>query len=259
MPKTFLYEYVKSGDSKIIKKTYKGEHSYYIARVNKKPDSKKYMYVNMPEDKKFPEIPKDIYYLDIDFWDQKIEYPEIPEHIKSLTFYSNKISKFPKNLPKGLLRLSFSGCINITEIPDISYLKKLRSFEFFRSYPMKDINPSHLPHKLERLEISGTGLTKFPCCLPQSLKHIDFSYQEIKTFPDINYLKKLKKFTMLRNPLDKFPKETPRKDIYIELVDLKYPTIKRGMVYPPSGYIPTKLKKPFAKAYSNQMKMVYSR
>jgi Leucine-rich repeat (LRR) protein len=259
MPKTFLYQYVEHGDSRIIQQLYNSEHGYYIARVNKNPDSKKYMHVDINGSKKFPKIPKDIYYLDIDFWEQKIEYPEIPEHIKSLTFYNNKISKFPKNLPKGLLRLSFSGCINITEIPDISYLKKLRSFEFFRGYPMKDINPSQLPQKLERLEIIGTGLTKFPLCLPQSLKRIDFSHQKIKTFPDINYLKKLKKFTMLRNPLEKFPKETPRKDIYIELVDLNYPKIERGMIYPPSGYIPTKLKKPFDKAYSNQMKMVYSR
>ena len=256
MPKDFLYEYVKLGDRKIIKDSYEGESRYYIARVNKKPNSKRYMYVYMYLQKKFPKIPKDIYYLDIDFNGEEIEYPkDIPDNVKSLTFYDNEISGFPKVLPKGLLRLAFSGCINITEIPDLTFLKKLRSFEFHGSYPMKDINSKHLPEKLERLSIMSSGLTKFPKDLPQTLTHIDFRGQKIKTFPDINYLLKLKKFTMIRNPIQHYPKEAPRKGIFIELVDSEYPTLDNEIVHPPPGYIPKKLKKQFEKAYSYVMKV----
>jgi Leucine-rich repeat (LRR) protein len=241
-------------DASVIKHIEDDDYDYYIARVNKKPDSKKYMYVYLYDtgyaSAKFPKIPKDIYYLDIDFTGSEIEYPEIPKNIKSLTFYGSRNSKFPKDLPKGLLRLSFSECVNINEIPDISYLKKLRSFEFFESSHMKDINSRHLPKKLEKLQINFSGLTKFPKNLPKTLTHIDLGNQKITTFPNINYLEKLKKFIMSRNPLNSFPKEPPRKDIYIELVNMNYPIIERGMVYPPPGYIPNKLKKVFDKAYT---------
>lgn len=249
MPGGFLYKYVREDDPSIIKSTYRGDYSYHIAPIGKN-GQKKYMSVDLYDKYKFPVIPKDVYYLDINFFEEAKEYPKIPDHVRSLTLINNRISKFPKDLPKNLLRLSFINCINIQEIPDIRYLEKLRYLSFFRSYQMKDINSKHLPKKLERLRIVAASLKNFPDKLPLSLKQINFSFGDIETLPNVNYLPKLEKFIISNNPIKRYPKEPPRKSIYIELVNPKYPTLEHYPVYPPPGFLPSKLKKAYDKAYA---------
>lgn len=184
---------IKRTNPDIIYENYSKNYDYYISITRKK----KYMVVFGNDNNLIPDIPEDVYHLNLIDISSDKKIPVIPESVRYLivshSFNAEKSKIFMENLPRNLLGLSIAPFNKNVELYNISHLKNLKYIGFCSESLvgriLDSVNKENLPEKTKYISVYVNG--SFPKNIPVNIEGLRI-YGDLEIIDDMAHFKKMK-------------------------------------------------------------------
>jgi len=144
---------------------------------------------------------------------------------RSLDLSHLDLITFPKKVPKNIYFL-FCSNNKFTEIPDLSYLKKLRIIDL--SYN-NIIKLPHLPHTIVEISCRNNSIKNIDIKKYNKLKRLDFSYNNTSIIKSLNNVEVVE---CINNNLTKLPSSNK-----IKYLRCRYNKLENIVKYPNLEYL----------------------